>query len=114
MDRGIELSEKLIVCCSKTALTTSTWVRKEVRRAVEKEHQWGIRDGVEAEFLLPIDLDGFLWQQDERGGYECKGDVPNTLRERHALKRDTGLAEDDQIASWVEQFKRVLWAKLGE
>ncbi len=51
---------------------------------------------------------------DEHGVCAYRGTNATTLRERFALTLDGTLAEEEQIATWVVQPKRVLWAKPGE
>lgn len=65
VDRGIRLWDKVLLCCSKDALT-SWWVDNEIKIAFDKEqHLWRER-GKEVLALIPLNLDDYLltgkWQ----------------------------------------------------
>lgn len=47
-------SDRVALCCSRRALTTSQWVGKEIELAYEKERSTGER------IILPLDVDGYL------------------------------------------------------
>jgi hypothetical protein len=60
VDRGIRLWDKVLLCCSKDALT-SWWVDNEIKIAFEKEqHLWREREQ-EVLALIPLNLDDYLF-----------------------------------------------------
>ena len=76
VDRGIRLWDKVLLCCSETALT-SWWVDQEIDSAFEKERRLQKERGKKVTLVIPLDLDGYLFKwQDGKG---------SKLRERYAL-----------------------------
>jgi hypothetical protein len=66
VDRGIRLWDKVLLCCSKEALT-SWWVDNEIKIAFDKEqHLWKER-GKEVLALIPLNLDNYLLSQWQSG-----------------------------------------------
>jgi uncharacterized protein YjbI with pentapeptide repeats len=64
VDRGIRLWDKVLLCCSRSALS-SWWVSDEIDKALEKEIRLQKERGSKILAIVPIDLDGFLlngWQ----------------------------------------------------
>ena len=71
VNQAIRRHDKLILCCSLASLTSS-WVEDEVAAAIERERKY------EERILIPVDLDGYLFD-----GYE--GRFGPRLRERFAI-----------------------------
>jgi TIR domain/Pentapeptide repeats (8 copies) len=63
VDKGIHLSDKVLLCCSEYALT-SWWVDSEIAKAFAKEQKLTKEHGERIQVLIPLDLDGYLfkWQ----------------------------------------------------
>jgi uncharacterized protein YjbI with pentapeptide repeats len=63
IDHGIRHWDKVILCCSETALERSWWVEDEVDRALAKERAIRSSEGRTVRALIPLDLDGhvFSW-----------------------------------------------------
>jgi hypothetical protein len=61
IDRGIKLWDKTLLLCSESSLNSS-WVNREIDKALNKEEQlWKLR-GEKILALIPVDLDKFLFQ----------------------------------------------------
>ncbi len=98
VDRGIRLWDKVLLCCSFSALT-SWWVAKEIDTAMEKERQLQKERGEKVLAIIPLNLDGSLFDwEDGRAA---------TLRGRFAPDF-TGWEKDN--AKFEEQFERVVKA----
>jgi uncharacterized protein YjbI with pentapeptide repeats len=67
VDRGIRLWDKVLLCCSKDALT-SWWVDNEIKIAFDKEqHLWRERKK-EVLALIPLNLDDYLFSGQWQSG----------------------------------------------
>jgi len=66
IDRGIRLWDKVLLCCSESSLT-SWWVDKEMDRAIQKEERLWKERGEKVLALIPLDLDGYLFEGWEGG-----------------------------------------------
>jgi hypothetical protein len=64
VDRGIRIWDKVLLCCSRTALP-SWWVGDEIDKALEKERSLQAQRGSKTLAIIPLNLDNFLfngWQ----------------------------------------------------
>ncbi|HEV8582429.1 MAG TPA: toll/interleukin-1 receptor domain-containing protein [Thermoanaerobaculia bacterium] len=76
VDRGIRLSDKVLLCCSRGSLS-SWWVNDEIGKALEKERQLQKERGLKALVVMPLNLDNFILE-------EWKDGRAATLRRRLA------------------------------
>jgi hypothetical protein len=69
VDRGIRLWDKVLLCASKSSLT-SWWVDAEINKAFKKEQQLMKQKGKKLWSLIPLNLDGQLFSDDWQRGWK--------------------------------------------
>ena len=63
LSKSIDVYDKMILVCSEESLT-SKWVIRELRKARKKEERLYKETGKELDVLIPISLDGYLFEWD--------------------------------------------------
>lgn len=97
IDRGIRLWDKVLVCCSESSLKLSGWVDREIDKALQKEERLLRERKVKILSLIPLDLDGYLFNWDSGKA--------SILQSR--LVADFTLWESDQ-SKFEEQLDRLV------
>ena len=64
IDRGIRYWDKVLLCASKDSLS-SWWVGSEINKAFKKEQVLGKQKGKKVLSLIPLDLDGYLFDWED-------------------------------------------------
>lgn len=99
LDRGIRLWDKILLCCSRSALN-SWWVGREIDTAFEKEQRLHKERGESVLAIIPIDLDGHLFD-------EWNGSHAAALRKRLAARFE---GWDSDVSLYEQQLDRVIKA----
>lgn len=61
VDQGINQWDKILICCSQNSLN-SPWVDRELDKALQKEEKLWRERGRKVLAIIPLDLDGFLFE----------------------------------------------------
>ncbi len=105
VDRGIQMSDKVLLCCSKESLT-SWWVDNEINSAFEKERQLKKKSKENVLALIPLDLDGYLLNGWESG-------KKNIVCSRFAADFKGWVNDGGKFDKEVEKVIRALRPELG-
>lgn len=100
VDRGIRLWDKVLLCCSKSSLS-SWWVDAEITKAFDKEQVLMRQRGEKVLVLIPLDLDGHLFSTEWESGKASQ------IKSRLAADF-TGWEADNR--KFEEQFERLVKA----
>ncbi len=103
-DRGIRTAERTLLCCSKASLN-STWVSRELNKHFAKEEMASKKEGKPQHFLIPLNLDGYIFEKDADGGFVCQIGWADEIRSRIAADFTTW---DTDREKFEEQIRRVL------
>jgi len=98
VDSGINRWDKVLLCCSKSSLT-SWWVDNEISTAFSKEQHLMKKQGRKILVLIPLNLDGFLFDN------ECENTKAHQIKER--LAADFSGWENDE-SKFEEQLNKVV------
>jgi len=99
VNTGIHNWDKILLCCSKSSLN-SWWVNDELSKALTKEQRLWKERGKETLAIIPIDLDGFL--------FEWEGALANQLRDRYALSCQNWEKDEQKFKSAVNNLLNAL------
>jgi hypothetical protein len=101
VDRAIRFSDKVLLCCSKEALT-SWWVNSEIESAFAKEQQIMKESSEEAVVLIPLNLDGYLFED------HCTNGKAIQIKTRMAADFQNWHKDDLKFQDGMNSLKRAL------
>ncbi|MCB9451399.1 MAG: toll/interleukin-1 receptor domain-containing protein [Anaerolineaceae bacterium] len=101
IQRGVQDWDKVLLCCSQSSLAKKWWVDHEIDSAFQKERELFKERGQKVLVLIPLDLDGYLFDPKFASG---KG---QQIRSRVAANFK-GWEDDDTI--FEREIKRVIKA----
>lgn len=100
--RGIRYWDKVLLCCSKSSLTEKWWVDFEINKALQKERDLMKERGEKVKVLIPLDLDGYLFDPEYDG---ANGDE---IRSRIAAQFKGWKRSSDKFEREVERVIKAL------
>jgi hypothetical protein len=106
VDRGIRLWDKVLLCCSESALKKSWWVENEIQIAFDKEQQLRKQRGQDVLALIPLNLDGYLFDGWESG-------LATQIKSRLAADFTGWETDNSKFESEFEKLVRALRADAG-
>jgi hypothetical protein len=101
---GIRRGDAILLCCSRKALT-SWWVDREINAAFEKEQALSRTLGSKALVLIPLDLDGFI--------FELEGGKASELRSRFIADFTNWPSDADKFRATTARLVRSLEKRKG-
>ncbi|QPC82690.1 toll/interleukin-1 receptor domain-containing protein [Phototrophicus methaneseepsis] len=102
IDEGIKVWDKLVFCCNERAMN-SEWVRKELRRAIEKENETEKKLGKRLPIIIPLNMDDYLFSE------ACKKHPYRLeLVERNAVDFVDWEVDEDKFQHGMELVLRAL------
>ena len=99
VDRGIRMWDKLLLCASRESLS-SWWCDAEVSKAFEKERRLSAQLGRKIRVLVPLDLDGFM--------FEWQSGMATELRRRLAADLRGSTVGDEKWETAMEALARAM------
>ena len=106
INKGVRLYDKLILVCSESSLKGSWWVDSEITTALEKEQKLMKERGDKVLALIPLDLDGYLFDGDVHG-------KAATIRSRVAGDFKGWDTDEEKFQRQLERLVRALRADSG-
>lgn len=104
IDTGIRARDKVLLCCSEHSLN-SAWVNREMEKALQKEEQLWKKRGCETLAIIPINLDGALFQWD--------GHWKSEIVKRHAPDFTDWEQDNTKFEAEFERVVKALRADQG-
>jgi uncharacterized protein YjbI with pentapeptide repeats len=101
VDRGHKHRDRTLLCCSKSSLKSS-WISSELNKHFSKSNQSSEHSADSV--LVPLDLDGYLYQKNEAGRYLWQHSHSDRVRS-HANGSFQGWDEDSfDLSQKFERF----------
>lgn len=104
IDRGIRKWDKVLLVCSNSSLA-SPWVDRELEKAFQKEEDLWRERGSRVPVVIPLDLDGQIWQ--------WQSGKASAIKSRYIPDFSRTLDDPDAFRRQVEGLFRALDADLA-